>query len=383
MVFIRGFSILMDCAEGSYGQLLDHFMSIEKVNEAIWKLRVVFITHIHGDHQLGIIKIMAERDKLIDQALINGASLSSLKNDKLYIVTPSIMKDYLETVRLQALKYPEMIVLVNSHELNPEVDIYYGVGEEGLIRSKPAIDPRACPDKRSTSQDKSPRQGSFDLKKPRKQCPVRSYEEVMQMIEAQQPKSKGAIEMNQMLNTLMGVKKILAIEVDHCTDSFGCLIVSQNERGVADGFGRIFYSGDTVPCQNVLNYCQNVTLLIHEATFEDALENDAKWKKHTTIGQAIEIGKKVNAWRTILTHFSPRYQKIAEIADRNFETKTMVAFDHMRIKLSYFDWAYKMLDIYRKLFTNDDIIGDEGSDNPGKQSSKNKQKPGQSGQPPQ
>jgi ribonuclease Z len=66
MVFIRGFSILMDCAEGSYGQLLDHFMSIEKVNEAIWKLRVVFITHIHGDHQLGIIKIMAERDKLID-----------------------------------------------------------------------------------------------------------------------------------------------------------------------------------------------------------------------------------------------------------------------------------------------------------------------------
>jgi len=44
----------------------------------------------------------------------------------------------------------------------------------------------------------------------------------------------------------------------------------------------------------------------------------------------------------------------------------MVAFDHMRIKLSYFDWAYKMLDIYRKLFTNDDVIGDEGSDNLGK-----------------
>jgi hypothetical protein len=32
----------------------------------------------------------------------------------------------------------------------------------------------------------------------------------------------------------------------------------------------------------------------------------------------------------------------------------MVAFDHMRIKLSYFEWAYKMLEVYRKLFTNDD-----------------------------
>ncbi len=207
----------------------------------------------------------------------------------------------------------------------------------------------------------------------------------MTLIEAQRPTSPGAHEMNQMLNQVMGVKKILAIEVDHCTDSFGCLIVSQKERGDEDGFGRIFYSGDTVPCQNVLNYCQNVTLLIHEATFEDALANDAKWKKHTTIGQAIEIGQKVNAWRTILTHFSPRYQKIAEITERNFETKTMVAFDHMRIKLSYFDWAYKMLDIYKKLFNNDDIIGDEGAEkgDAKKQAGKNKQKSGESGQPPQ
>jgi ribonuclease BN (tRNA processing enzyme) len=30
--------------------------------------------------------------------------------------------------------------------------------------------------------------------------------------------------------------------------------------------------------------------MIHEATFEDSLAEDAKWKKHTTVGQAIEIG---------------------------------------------------------------------------------------------
>jgi hypothetical protein len=292
------------------------------------------------------------------------------------------MRDYLDNVRTNALKYPEMVMMVNSDELNPESDLYYGFGEEGLIRQKPA-DPTACPEK-TTKSDKSPR-GGLDFRKPRKPCPIRSYDEVMGMIEAQTPKSQAALEMTHMLNHLMGVKKILSIEVDHCTDSFGCLIISQKDRGDADGFGRIFYSGDTVPCQNVLNYCQNVTLLIHEATFEDALENDAKWKKHTTIGQAIEIGQKVNAWRTILTHFSPRYQKIAEIADRNFTTKTMVAFDHMRIKLSYFEWAYNMLDIYRKLFNNDDIMGEEGGSKQmdgGKQANKNKQKAGASGQPP-
>lgn len=98
--------------------------------------------------------------------------------------------------------------------------------------------------------------------------------------------------MMEVVNQTMNVKKLLAIETDHCVESYGCLIVSQNEMGVNDGFGRIFYSGDTNPCQNVLNYCQKITLLIHEATFEDSLAEDAKWKKHTTIGQAIEIGEK-------------------------------------------------------------------------------------------
>ena len=77
-----------------------------------------------------------------------------------------------------------------------------------------------------------------------------------------------------------------------------------------------------------------MTLLIHEATFDDTLIEDAWAKKHTTTGQAIEIGQKCGVWRTVLTHFSPRYQKIAEITPRNFETKTMVAFDHMQIRLS-------------------------------------------------
>lgn len=104
-----------------------------------------------------------------------------------------------------------------------------------------------------------------------------------------------------------------------------------------------------------MNYSQQVSLLIHEATFEDALGEDAKWKKHTTIGQAIKLGQEVGAWRTVLTHFSPRYQKIAEISEVNQQTKTMMAFDHMRVRLSQFEWAYKLLDVYKRLFTNDDV----------------------------
>ena len=40
----------MDSAEGSYGQLWDHFGTKKRVDEVLLKTRVIFITHIHGDH---------------------------------------------------------------------------------------------------------------------------------------------------------------------------------------------------------------------------------------------------------------------------------------------------------------------------------------------
>ena len=47
---LKGTGILMDCAEGSYGQICDHFGSAALVAECLIKTKVVFITHIHGDH---------------------------------------------------------------------------------------------------------------------------------------------------------------------------------------------------------------------------------------------------------------------------------------------------------------------------------------------
>lgn len=73
----------------------------------------------------------------------------------------------------------------------------------------------------------------------------------------------------------MGLNKIIAIEVDHCPQSYGCLIVAENGD-------KIVYSADTLPCQNLRNYAANCKVLIHEATLEDGMEQDAHHKKHTT-----------------------------------------------------------------------------------------------------
>ena len=64
LLFNNDHGLLMDAAEGSYGQICDHFKTKEAIDEVLLNTQFVFITHIHGDHQLGILKFMSERDLL-------------------------------------------------------------------------------------------------------------------------------------------------------------------------------------------------------------------------------------------------------------------------------------------------------------------------------
>lgn len=73
----------------------------------------------------------------------------------------------------------------------------------------------------------------------------------------------------------------------------------------------------------------NSDLLIHEATFEDDLEDLSKQKRHSTVSQAIEAGRNMGANFTILTHFSRRYSEIPEMED--CPENVGIAFDFMTV----------------------------------------------------
>ena len=76
-------AILLDCAEGTYSQLADHFNhDKEMLERMLKKTKVIFITHIHGDHQLGIFKMLIEIDKLDT-------------NENLFLIIPPLMKELL------------------------------------------------------------------------------------------------------------------------------------------------------------------------------------------------------------------------------------------------------------------------------------------------
>lgn len=93
---------------------------------------------------------------------------------------------------------------------------------------------------------------------------------------------------------------------------------------------KITYSGDTMPCENLIRLGANSSLLIHEATMEDELEEDALAKMHSTVSQAIAQGHKMCADYIILTHFSQRYAKIPRI-EQELVNNVGIAFDNMEI----------------------------------------------------
>ncbi|KAJ7372606.1 Zinc phosphodiesterase ELAC protein 2 [Desmophyllum pertusum] len=60
-------SILLDCGEGTYGQLYRHYGKY--VDRVLLQLKCVFISHIHADHHLGLIRILRKRDTMIGKWL--------------------------------------------------------------------------------------------------------------------------------------------------------------------------------------------------------------------------------------------------------------------------------------------------------------------------
>jgi len=100
---------------------------------------------------------------------------------------------------------------------------------------------------------------------------------------------------------------------------------------------KIVYSGDTKPSDALVEFARGADLLIHEATFGDELAEKAASDHHSTPSQAAEVAKRAGVKELILTHISPRYVDLApllEQARRIFE-ETRIAEDLMEVGVSF------------------------------------------------
>lgn len=143
-----------------------------------------------------------------------------------------------------------------------------------------------------------------------------------------------------------GILALRAVRVQHCFKAYGLQLVL-NAGGGRTAPWSLVYSGDTRPCVELVQLATHAVMpspaaiaanevlaaagaappaalltavqaahgadvVIHEATFEDSAEGrlNARYKKHSTAGEACAVADAVACSRLLLTHFSARYPKL-------------------------------------------------------------------------
>jgi ribonuclease Z len=117
----------------------------------------------------------------------------------------------------------------------------------------------------------------------------------------------------------------------------GRIITPRDVLGPPRPGRKIVYTGDTKPCTSVTRLAKNADILIHDATFDDALHERAKSNGHSTASQAASIAQRAHVKHLILTHLSSRYPDGALLrkqAEHIFPTVT-IAEDFLEIHVPF------------------------------------------------
>jgi ribonuclease Z len=301
--------LLLDCGEGTFQQIYDHFGS-ERTDFILSRIKLIFITHKHGDHMLGTLKVLSEIDKIKEQNNIDKDDMQYV----IYIVAPYNIAKWLRLSIDRDLKYSKHIIIINCDEINPEENNLYDKFVRRRDHLKYFEDIDIITDK------------NIIYKK------IKDYFQRLNNLKVE--------NFYEYINKELGIN-IFSIEVFHCDESYGCFVEEISHSW------KISYSGDTRPCNNFWNYSIASSLFIHESTFDDELADHAHEKLHSTFNEAITIGKENGSWRTALTHVSPRYIKGVPWKPEFECNSILIAHDFMSLKLSECENSF----IYAKHFS--------------------------------
>ena len=261
-VYLHAFSrggLLLDAGEGTLGQLCA-LLGPTHAAEALRRLSVIWISHHHGDHHLGLLRLLAAVSEL-----------RPASEPPILVVGPRVVGAFLSAY--MALPAPPAPSSAAQHP-----------PPHGHLAPCGLLVPPQLP------QQQSGRRPQLRF----------TFESCASLNGVRSPAREWLLRRSG-----LGLRNIRCVPVVHCSDAWG--LVVEHTHGWS-----VVYSGDTRPCDKLVAAGRGATLLIHEATFDDERVDDAKLKRHSTRGEALEVASRMGAYRTILTHLSQRYREMHE-----------------------------------------------------------------------
>jgi ribonuclease Z len=276
----EGETMLFECGEGTQRQMMRYGVGFT-VNE-------IFFTHFHADHFLGVI------------GLIRTLGLQG-RTDSLHLYGPAGAKKWLP--KAVELGVERQAFGIEVHELDAKGKL----GRKGYDIEVIAVDHGRGAIGYALREHT--RLGRFDPEK---------------------AKALGIPE-----GPLWGrVHKGETVEV-------GGRSVKPAELVGPPRPGRVVViSGDTRPCQGVVEAAHDADLLVHEATFGEEEKDRAKETLHSTAVEAAQVALAAKVRQLVLTHLSARYSAAPEVLLKEAKevfADTIVAKDGLTVDVPFRD----------------------------------------------
>lgn len=250
---------LIDCAEGAQLQLMKFDLHMHRIDH-------IFISHLHGDHYLGLM------------GLLFTLHLNKRKND-LHIYSH---KGLDEIITLQ-LKYSKSSLnyKIIFHQLTPGKKEVIFENKFVTIETIPLLHKLDC--------------SGFLIRE--KQKPRRIDKETL-------PQNLSILQ----LNKLKAGEDLL--------DEAGNVLYRNDKLTLSPRKSRSYaYCSDTQYFEDIIEQIRNIDVLYHEATFMEEDADKALETRHSTVKQAATIAMKAQPTRLLIGHFSARYKDLLPVID--------------------------------------------------------------------
>ncbi len=250
---------LIDCGEATQIQLRKFKIKFQRINH-------IFISHLHGDHYLGL------------PGLLSSMHLLGRTNE-LHLYCPGELQEIIEVQFKHSQSYLNFRIIYHPHNYV----------NDDLIFEDERVEVRTV-----VLNHRIPCCGFVFTEKP-----------LLANI------SKEIIERyNIPLEGILAIKK-----GEDFTSSSGEVI--KNEKLITRKLSprKYAYCSDTVYDERIIEYIKDADLLYHEATFLNEMGARAKETFHTTALQAAEIATKANARKLMIGHYSARYKDLQPLLE--------------------------------------------------------------------